>query len=129
MDEKVLKEIRSVNKGVIIFDIVMICITLLISKFNIPVLMGIVFGSIIAVLNFRLLALSLEKAVSLGPGKAQAYTGIRYIIRFTITAVTLFVSVKNPNLDIIGTALGLLSTQIVIFAKTIITLKFKRKEV
>ena len=108
---------------------VAVLLLIAISQFSIPMLIGIIFGSVVAVLNFRLLALTLEKAVNLPPGKAQAYTGVRYMIRLTITAAALIVSIKNPNLHIIGTAIGLISTQVVIFIKTFIVSKFKRKEV
>ncbi|MDY5212351.1 ATP synthase subunit I [Intestinibacter sp.] len=129
MDVKVAKEVKAVTMGIPIFDAVVIVLLMMISKFSMPMLIGIIFGSVIAILNFRLLALSLEKAVDLPPGKAQAYTGVRYMIRLTITAAALIVSIKNPNLHIIGTAIGLISTQVVIFVKTLITSKFKRKEV
>lgn len=129
MDVKVSKEVKAITVGVPIFDVVAIVILLIISKFSFPILIGIIFGSVIAVLNFRLLALALEKAVDLPPGKAQAYTGIRYMVRLTITAAALIVSVRNPHLHIIGTAIGLISTQVVIFIKTLVTSKFKRKEV
>ncbi|MGM9533255.1 ATP synthase subunit I [Intestinibacter sp.] len=129
MDVKVSKEVKAVTLGVPIFDIAAVIVLVLISKFSMPMLIGIIFGSVIAILNFRLLALTLEKAVNLPPGKAQAYTGVRYMIRLTITAAALIVSVKNPNLHIIGTAIGLISTQVVIFIKTLIASKFKRKEV
>ncbi|MCI6737263.1 MAG: ATP synthase subunit I [Intestinibacter sp.] len=129
MDVKVSKEVKAITVGVPIFDVVAIVILLIISKFSFPMLIGIIFGSVIAVLNFRLLALALEKAVDLPPGKAQAYTGIRYMVRLTITAAALIVSVRNPHLHIIGTAIGLISTQVVIFIKTLVTSKFKRKEV
>ena len=129
MDVKVSKEVKAITVGVPIFVVVAIVILLIISKFSFPMLIGIIFGSVIAVLNFRLLALALEKAVDLPPGKAQAYTGIRYMVRLTITAAALIVSVRNPHLHIIGTAIGLISTQVVIFIKTLVTSKFKRKEV
>ena len=129
MDVKVAKEVKAVTMGIPIFDAVVIVLLMMISKFSMPMLIGIIFGSVIAILKFRLLALSLEKAVDLPPGKAQAYTGVRYMIRLTITAAALIVSIKNPNLHIIGTAIGLISTQVVIFVKTLITSKFKRKEV
>ena len=129
MDVKLAKEFKAVTMGIPIFDAVVIVLLMMISKFSMPMLIGIIFGSVIAILNFRLLALSLEKAVDLPPGKAQAYTGVRYMIRLTITAAALIVSIKNPNLHIIGTAIGLISTQVVIFVKTLITSKFKRKEV
>lgn len=129
MDIKVSKEVKEVNIGVLIFDIVAVIVLMTLFKFNMSMFIGVVFGSIIAVLNFRLLALTLEKAVDLPPGKAQVYTGVRYMIRLTIVAAALIVSVRNPNLNIIGTAVGLVSTQVVIFIKTLIISKFKRKEV
>ena len=92
-------------------------------------MLGVAFGSIIAILNFRLLALTMEKAVELPPGKAQAYTAIRYLIRMFIVAAVVFVSVKNPNINVIGTILGLISTQIVIFIKKLLISKITRKEV
>lgn len=128
MDVKVLKEVKAVTFGVPIFDIVAAIVLMIISQFSMPMFVGIIFGSVIAILNFRLLALTLEKAVTLPPGKAQAYTGIRYMVRLAITAVALIVSVKNSNLHIVGTAIGLVSTQVVIFIKTLIKSKFKRKE-
>lgn len=134
MDVKVAKEVKFVTMGVPIFDVVAIILLAIISSFGIfsfaiPMIIGIIFGSVIAILNFRLLALTLEKAVNLPPGKAQAYTGVRYMIRLAITAAALIVSIKNPNLHIIGTAIGLISTQVVIFIKTLLASKFKRKEV
>ena len=115
MDVKVAKEVKAVSMGVPIFDAVAVLLLIAISQFSIPMLIGIIFGSVVA--------------VNLPPGKAQAYTGVRYMIRLTITAAALIVSIKNPNLHIIGTAIGLISTQVVIFIKTFIVSKFKRKEV
>ena len=36
---------------------------------------------------------------------------MRYLVRMFIVAVVIFVSVKNPNINVIGTVLGLISTQ------------------
>ena len=71
----------------------------------------------------------MEKAVDLPPGKAQAYTASRYLVRMFIVAVVVFVSVKNPNINVIGTILGLISTQIVIFVKKLLISKITRKGV
>ena len=101
MDVKVAKEVKAVSMGVPIFDAVAVLLLIAISQFSIPMLIGIIFGSVVAVLNFRLLALTLEKAVNLPPGKAQAYTGVRYMIRLIII-INLFINlvVKSNLLDI-----------------------------
>lgn len=129
MDIKVQQEVNEITKGISIYAIIIGLASFIISKEPIHIILGVVFGSIIAILNFRLLALTMEKAVDLSPGKAQAYTAIRYLVRMFIVAVVVFVSVKNPNINVIGTVLGLISTQIVIFIKKLIISKFTRKEV
>lgn len=129
MDIKVQQEVNEVSKGICVYAIIVGLISFVISKEPIHMILGVVFGSIIAILNFRLLALTMEKAAELSPGKAQAYTASRYLIRMFIVAVVVFVSVKNPNINVIGTILGLISTQIVIYIKKLLISKITRKEV
>lgn len=128
MDIKVQQEVKEVTKGIGIYAIVIGLASFFISKEPIHMILGVVFGSIIAILNFRLLAIAMEKSVDLSPGKAQAYSGIRYMVRMFIVAAVVFISVKNPNINVIGTVLGLISTQIVIYIKKLIISKLWRKE-
>lgn len=129
MDIKVQQEVNEVSKGICVYAVIVGLISFIISKEPIHIILGVVFGSIIAILNFRLLAITMEKAVDYSPGKAQAYSGIRYLVRMFIVAAVVFVSVKNPNINVIGTVLGLISTQIVIFIKKLIISRISRKEV
>lgn len=129
MDLKVQTEVNKVTKGIVIYAIIVALISSFISKETISVVLGVVFGSIISILNFKLLAIALEKAMELPPGKAQVYASSRYLIRMFIVAVTVFVSVKNPSINVIGTILGLLSTQIVIFVNKLLVTKITGKGV
>lgn len=129
MDIKVQQEVNEITKGICIYAIIIGLVSFLISKEPIHIILGIVFGSIIAVLNFRLLAIAIEKSMDLSPGRAQVFAGIRYLIRMFIIALVVFTSVKNPNINVIGTILGLTSTQIVIFIKKLIISRIWRKEV
>ena len=129
MDIKVQQEVNEVTKGICIYAVIIGLASFFISEEPIHIMLGVVFGSIIAILNFRLLAIAMEKSVDFSPGKAQVYTGIRYLIRMLIVAVVIFISVKNPDVNVIGTVLGLMSTQIVIFIKKIIISRISRKEV
>lgn len=129
MDIKVQQEVKEITKGIGIYSVIIILLSFIISKEPISIILGVVFGSIIAALNFKLLAITMEKAVEQSPGRAQAYSGMRYLIRMFIVAVVLFVSVNNPNINVIGTVLGLTSTQIVIFIKKLIISRILRKEV
>lgn len=129
MDIKVQREVDEVTKGIIIYAIIISAISIFIPKETIHIILGVVFGSIIAILNFRLLALTMEKAVDMPPGKAQIYTTGRYFLRMFIIGVVIFVSVKNPNINVIGTILGLIGTKIVIFIKKLLVSKINRKGV
>ena len=125
MDIKVQQEVNEVTKGIIIYAIIVSAISIFIPKETISIILGVVFGSVIAILNFRLLALTMEKAVDMSPGKAQVYTTSRYFLRMFIIGVVIFVSVKNQNINVIGTILGLIGTKIVIFIKKLLVSKIK----
>lgn len=99
-----------------------------------PFIGGILFGVVIALLNFRLLYLTLDRAVKMPPHKAQAYATSRYFIRYVITGVVVFVSIRAEHINVLGTILGLLSLKLVILKTQLFNSKeffkniFKRKE-
>lgn len=128
MNTKTSNEVNYVTNGILIFDIAFIVILILTKQFNQQNLLGIIFGSLIAILNFRLLALTLEKSVTMPPSKAQMYVSIRYMLRMLIVAIVLMVSAKAPYINLLTTALGLLSVKIVILSNAFLGEKFKRKE-
>lgn len=128
MNIKLQDEIKYITKGVIVFDVILMIILLITSTFSKNMLLGIIFGSIIGLLNFRLLAITIEKAVEMPVNKAQIYTASRYVLRMTIVGIVLIVSAKAPYLSIVGVAVGLLSPKFVILAKKLLIDKLKRKE-
>ena len=128
MDIKLQGEVNNVTKDVIVFDLIVLAILLVTSTFNKSMLLGLLFGTIIAVLNFKLLALTIEKSVSMPQSKAQVYTASRYILRMTIVGVVLLTSAKVPHINIIGVAIGLVSPKFVILARKLLIDKLKRKE-
>ena len=128
MNNTLEKQIRDVNKGILIIDLIAAILFVFLSHSPKELLIGLLFGSIIAMLNFKLLAISLQKTVTYPPTKAQIYSTSRYIIRITIIGVVLFVSAKSPHISIIGTTIGLLSTKFSILGKRVVVDKLKRKE-
>lgn len=123
-----------VAKGVLILNSIFAGIGFFIFNEWVPFITGILFGSIIAILNFRLLSLTLEKAVVMAPESAQKYATSRYFVRFLLYGVVIFISIKANHINVLGTILGLVSLKLVIlktelfndfqFFKNI----FKRKE-
>lgn len=128
MNIKLQDEINKVTKGVIVLDVMLMIVLLIASTFNKPIVLGIIFGSIIGVLNFRLLAITIEKSITMPVNKAQIYTSSRYVLRMIIAGIVLIVSAKATYLSIVGVAVGLLSPKFVILAKTLLIDKLKRKE-
>lgn len=128
MHTKLQEEVNYVTKGVIVYDLIFIILLLITSTFNKPMLLGLLFGTMIAMLNFRLLAITINKSVTMPVSKAQIYSSAQYMMRMLITGVVIFVSVKAPHLHVIGVAIGLLSPKFVILAKALLIDKLKRKE-
>ncbi len=96
--------------------------------------LGYIFGGLIGILNFLHLGKTIEKAVTLGPAKAQAYTSSRYMLRYITTAVVIAISLKADYLNGLATIIGLLLVKFVILSIHVFSSKeyfkriFKRRE-
>lgn len=128
-----------VAKGVLILNSAIALFGILIFDPWTYFLRGLIFGTLIALLNFRLLALTVEKSVLLPPNRAQIYAGTRYIIRYIINGIVLVVSLKAENINVLGTIIGIVSIKPVVlkiglfnditfFKKIFIKNKIIRKE-
>lgn len=113
MDEiKKLKQ--DIIRKVIIVDFLLVGLTVLVFDDYMPVIFGLIFGTAIGVLNFMQLSSTLTQAVKMDPTKAKGYTTSRYMIRYIITGVVLYVSVLNPKVHVIGTLIGLVLIKFVV---------------
>lgn len=97
-------------------------------------LLGYVFGGLIGILNFLHLGKTIERAVTMNPGKAQGYTSSRYMLRYITTGVVIVVSLRANYLNGFATIIGLLLVKIAIFSTHLFDSKdyykriFKRRE-
>lgn len=57
---------------------------------------GALIGGVIAFLNFRLLALDVQRTVEKRPQEAQKFAFFRYLIRFLTVAVMLVILLLHP---------------------------------
>lgn len=128
MDNKLQAEIKKLTRGIVVYDLLILLGLAITFNLNKPMVLGLIFGTLIAILNLRLLGISLTKALSMPSTKAQIYSSSQSLIRMGIMAVVLFVSAKAPHLNILGTAIGLLSTKFVILTQKLFIEKVKRKE-
>lgn len=133
-----MKETAELQVKIIKKNLIVLCV-LIIGSFlflNEPLkwAYGFTFGSLIGILNFMQLARTMEKAVKMNPGSAQAYASISYFIRFGIMAVVLIVSLKADYINALATVIGLLSIKFIILVSNIFGDKvyykriFRRKE-
>ncbi len=126
-----------VAKGILVLNFAISILGLIFLDNPKTFITGIVFGSLIAILNFRLLALTTEKAVKLPEDKARTYAASRYVIRYIISGLVIFVSLKAEHINALGTVIGLISIKPIVFKEGLfndknffkkIFIKTKRKE-
>ncbi len=128
MNRNLRDEVNSITKGILIYDIVILIIIAIIGYIDRETLSGLIFGSIIAALNLRLLGIAIQKSVSMPPAKAKTYLFAQYSIRMFISAVVLFVPAIADHISIISTVVGLLSTKFVILINELVIGRIRRKE-
>ncbi len=92
-----------------------------------PFIYALIFGTLISILNFRNLALTVEKAVTMNPGHAQVYASSKYFIRFLTNAVVIFVCIKADYLNVLGAVLGLFTIKFVIIGTNLFNILFLKK--
>lgn len=92
-----------------------------------PFILGMVFGSLIGLLNFRSMAVAIEKAVRMDSGSASVYAAVHYFIRMGVYGIVIYVSIKAPYMDVLGTVLGILMIKIVIQSENFLNLWNRKK--
>lgn len=105
------------NKVLIIRSVIIAGIISLISLFTsepLSFILGVVFGLIFSLLNFRLLDLTLKRSVNMPPEKAQKYVATRYFTRYLLTGIVVYVSITNTSINVLGTIVGLIILKLVI---------------
>jgi hypothetical protein len=109
--------------------LVLIGIFLITIEDSSPYVYGIIFGVVINILNFRLMALTLEKSVKMPKHKIMPYVTANYFARYIIYGVVLTVGAVADYLNFYTVVLGLFMVKIVILADTFYAIiRGKRKK-
>lgn len=111
--------VPQVIKRVTIVTLITIGILFFITKNPKPYVLGLIFGSLISILSFRLMDISTKKIVGMAPQKASNYATGQYFIRYSIYFAVLVIAALADYLNILTTFLGLIMVKIVIFSDTI----------
>lgn len=103
-----------VIKRVLILTLLIIGVFFLVFPEPKPYIYGIIFGASINVLNFRLMSLTLEKAVKMSQNKIMPYVMGNYMVRYLIYGIVLTISAIADYINFYSTVLGLFIVKIVI---------------
>ena len=114
-----LRETIKIFKGIVVLDIIFIAIIYILGKFDIPMLQGILIGSVYALLNFRLIAVSLNRAVQMSPGRAQVFAGVSYVGRLALTAAIILAAIKVDYINAFGVIVPMFFPKIIIVGSAI----------
>ena len=111
----VFKETAVVAIGQVICVAVMVGIFALLGAFDRPVLLGGIFGGLLAVLNFFFMAvgatLAADKAENQNVKGGQATIQLSYIVRMVLLFVIMFALVKSGLCNVIALVLPLAFTR------------------
>ncbi len=103
-----------VAKGIVVFNLIVIAVGVILLENWKPFVLGNIFGSIAAIVNFRLLAISVENLVAKGinsRGGVFKHTSSRTLVRLLINGVVIYLSLTSKHINTAGTVIGLLSVK------------------
>lgn len=107
--------LKTTYKYVVIIYFLILGASVLVVKDYMPFAVGLTFGVAISMVNFFELARTVHQSVLMPAKKANGYATRHYFLRFIINAVVIFVSIKAPYINIVGTVIGLLLIKFVIY--------------
>ena len=114
MSKTLLVEIRNIAIGVIILGAVQVLVTLPTKFFGLSAIFGALLGCAVAILNFALMGIILERCVSKQKG-ASGLMGIGYIGRLALIALAVIWATKVDYLNYVCVIIPLIFPQISIF--------------
>lgn len=115
LGENIFKSI--IKRSLILLAVVMLAI-LIIADEPKPYIYGYLFGMIINILNFRLMSLSIKKALTLKEGSAQKYAVSNYLVRYIIYGIVLYIAAVADYLDLLAVVLGFFTVKLIIISDT-----------
>ena len=116
------KEILRISKGTLVCDALLIAVLFLLSQFDIgtfrllPILLGVAGGTVVAIANFTILCLTVQKAVDIEDKKAmKARFQLSYNLRLILQAGWGVLCLALPQIHFIAGAAPVLFPNAVIF--------------
>lgn len=86
-----------------------------------PEAWGVIIGTLVAILNFSLLAKNIRSLIAEHPKRAQVKARLNYIGRYFLMAAVIFYSFTTPTLNMYAVVVGMLLIKAVILAGALFT--------
>ena len=115
------KEIASIAKGTVVCDVLLVAGLFLLRQFDIGtfsyrIFVGALGGSVITILNFTIMCLTVQKAVDIADQKQmKAFFQASYNGRLMLQAVWVIVCFLVPQIHLVAGAVPLLYPPIIIY--------------
>ncbi|MBR6700778.1 MAG: ATP synthase subunit I [Firmicutes bacterium] len=106
---------KTISIASIIIAVIMCVICLIFVNSWQTMVLGILYGTLIAIINFTIMAKAGEKAIEMTPEKAKTKMTLNYVLRYGIYIVTLIIAVKVSFLSPIGTVLGFFTSILALY--------------
>ena len=116
IDQTVVKETIYVAVWVLVLSALMVAVFLLLGKWDLSVLWGSLYGSFVAILNFFLLGIGVQIAVSKSdPADAKKVIRTSHSLRFLLLLVLVVVGIVVPWFHSVASVVPLLFPRIGLF--------------
>ncbi len=120
--------ISIVKRALVIFAIGAVGILIFVSEPK-SYIYGLLFGMVINILNFRLMSLSIKKAIKLDPNKAQRFTVGNYLVRYLIYGIVLYIAAVADYINLVTVVIGFFTVKLIIVSDAFYEqVKGKRKD-
>lgn len=107
-----------ITKRVIILSLFIIGVFFFTISDPYPYVYGLIFGSSINLLNFRLMALTLKRSATMPKHKVMPYVAGNYMIRYIIYGVVLAISALADYISFYTVIIGIFMVKIIIISDT-----------
>lgn len=120
VDKTVIKETQYIISFVIIFSVLMQAVFLIIGKWNYTILLGNLWGAAVAIGNFFVMGLFVQKAVTQDEKDARQTVKASQSLRFAGIFVLTVIGILIPFLNSIAVVITLVFPRIAIMLRPLI---------
>lgn len=114
IDETVMRETRYIAGVTIILSVIMEAVFLIIGKWDYTVLLGNIFGGAVAVVNFLLMGITVQKAVLKDEKEAATLMKLSQTLRNMMLLITCVVAIAVPFMNGVAAVIPLFFPRIAI---------------